>query len=300
MINRAYYILPFLFAFQILGLNPMHAQTKVYVVSQNIIKSIDWKPGMILLINAERAEIFCSANTSDSIEVKVTITAKHETKKKAEADIEKMKCLNELKGKKVFLRNYIELSKNDSRPESDIKVVYNIKVPENCAVDISNYFGTIDVKNLNSKLNINSEFSKIDLGNINGKISVKSTFGDISANTVNGELQIESNRSDIDISNFLGILDIKSKMAQIELNKINDITEIKIDAEKSKIKINTVDFKNIFFDLDLYKVELDKPEAMKLNFSKNEKETVSASFNSGKSFPQINIKLNIGTLSIEP
>lgn len=300
MKSLAYYILSLILMLQILGLNPLFAQVKVYVVSQNINKSIDWQPGMTLQINAERAEILCSAHANNTIEIEVTIIAKHESKVVAESDLKKMKWLNEVKGKKVFLRNYIELSRNESRPESDIKVVYNIKVPENCAVDISNYFGNIEVKNLNSKLKINSEFSKIDLLNISGKLTVKTTFGDVLANKINGELHIESKRSNINIYNFEGILDIKSKVAEIELNEIDKITEINIDAEKSKIKINTRDFNSFFFKLDLYKVELEKPEAMKLNFSKNEKGLINASFNNPDKYPQIEIELNIGTLKIEP
>ncbi len=300
MKSRDYYILLLILMLQILGLNPLFAQVKVHVVSQNISKSLVWEPGISLQINAERAEIFCSSHKSDTIKIEIIIVSKNEIKKDAETDLKKMKWLNEVKGKKVFLRNYIELNRNESRPESDIKVVYNIKVPKGCALDISNYFGNIEIENLNSNLSVNSEFCKIDLQNIKAALTVKSTFGDISADNINGDIHIESKRSDIKISNLAGSLDIKSNVAEITISEIDEISEIKIDAEKSKIKINVLDFNSFFFDLDLYKVELEKPGKMRLDFSKKEKEIINASFNSKKDFPQINIMLNIGTLSIEP
>lgn len=295
-----YEILTFMFMLNVLGFNDSFAQVKVQVVSQKISKSLDWKPGMTLLLHAERAEIFCSTHPFNTIDFEVVFIVKHENKIVAEADLKKMKWLNEVINKKVFLRNYIELARNESKPESDIKAVYHIKVPENCAVDISNYFGKIEVNNLSFKLNINSEFGKIDLRNIGGKATIRTTFGDISARGINGDMHIESNRSDINIHNIAGDLDMHSNLAEIILSGIDDIVEIKIDADKSKVNIRAGDFNRFFFKLDITKAELKKPDGMMLDFTKNEKETIKAGFNKSEDFPQIDIKLNIGTLTIEP
>lgn len=299
MQRQIFNILSLILLIQILGFNDSFAQVKVQVVSQKINKILDWKPGMTLQLKAERAEIFCTTHPAGTIDVEVTFIAKHENRNVAEKDLRKMKWLYEVINKKVFLRNYIELARNEPKPESDIKVVYHIKVPENCAVDINNYFGKIEVENLNFKLNINSEFSKIHLQNIGGKATIKSTFGDISAHGINGNIHIESNRSDIALHNVAGTLDLNSNLAEITLSGIDDIVEIKIDAEKSKVNIRAGNFNRFFFKLDLTKAELKKPDGMMLDFTKNEKETIKASYNKAEGHPQIDVKLNIGSLTIE-
>jgi hypothetical protein len=108
--------------------NYTQAQVKVQVVTQTITKSIPWEPGMTLRVQAERAEIYITTHTADTLELDVKFIAKNEDRKTAEADLKKMKWLNETSGKSIFLRNYIELDRNESRPESDIKVIYHIKL----------------------------------------------------------------------------------------------------------------------------------------------------------------------------
>ncbi len=284
---------------QILGVNDLLGQVKVQVVSQNINKTIDWKPGMAFQIHAENAEILCTTHLKNSIDFELTLIAKHESKEVAEADLKKMKWIYDVSNKKIFLRNYIELSRNETKPESNIKVIYRIKVPESCAVEISNYFGRTDVENLNNKLEIKSEFSIIHLQNISAETNINTVFGDVSANGISGHLRVDSRRSDIEISYVSGSLDLHSVLAEINLKKINEANEIKVDAEKSKINIRTEDFNNFKWQLELYMVDLKSPDGMKLNYEKNEKEDIKASFNIKEELPQIEIKVKTGSLTIE-
>lgn len=292
-------ILIIIFAIQLLGFKVSHAQTKVQVVSQKISKIIDWEPGVTLQLHAERAEIFCTNHLSKTIDIEVIIVAKHEDKSIAEADLKKMKWMVDKTNKKIFLRNYIELARNEAKPESDIKTIYHIKVPMNCVVDISNYFGLIELENIKSNININGEFSKIKLTDINGESTIKTTFGDISARGISGDIHIESNRSDIDLQDITGILDLHAILAEININAIEKVSKINIDAEKSKVKINVVDFNRYSFQFELHKTDLITPDRMKPEFTINDDEIIVASFKKAKELPQIEIKINTGTLTIE-
>ena len=277
----------------------IHAQVKVQVVTQTISKSIYWEAGITLRVQAERAEIYCTTHPSDSIELNIQFIAKNENRKTAEADLKKMKWLNETSGKKVFLRNYIELDRNESRPESDIKVIYHIKVPEACAVSLYNYFGKIDVENMTSELTINGEFSGINLQNIRGRTTIKTTFGDVTGRGIDGNLQLVSKRSNIQLSELSGSISLRSILAEITLSEVDKITDIKIDAEKSKVNIRAGNLDKYYFQFNLSQAELDKPESMQLAISKNEKETIKASFNNPDNHPLISIDLEIGSLTIE-
>ena len=299
MLRHIYYILSILIFLQILGFNESIAQVKVQVVSQKISESVEWKQGMRLELNAERAEIYCTTHPLTTIDFEVTFIAKHENKKVAESDLKKMKWINETLSNKVFLRNYIELTRNESKPESDIKTIYHIKVPEECEVAISNYFGKIKIENFNFKLKINGEFCPVELIDVHGKTNIKSTFGDISANGIQGDLYIESNRSDIQLTNISGILEMHAILADINLSGFSEIEEVKIDAEKSKVNIEANDLNSFSIFLELINAKLNKPETIKFDFAKNENDEVKASLNSLEGFPQMAIKLNVGSLIID-
>jgi len=293
-------ILSFFVVLLILCGKHAYTQVKVQVVTREISKSINWEPGLAVWIQSDRAEIVCSTHASNTIDFKVEFVAKNESRKTAEADLKKMKWVNETSGKKLFLRNYIELERNEPKPESDIKVIYHIKIPTSCAININNYFGRINIENMNSELSIDSEFSKINLQNIDGKLNIKTTFGDITAHSISGNINIESIRSDIHLTKVSGVLELQSKLADIIINDIEEISKIIIDAEKSKINLKIKDYNKFSFNLDLFKSELAKPDNMKLEYIKNEKETIKASFNQAVDRPQIDIKLNTGNLTIEP
>lgn len=299
MLRNVYKILTILIGIQLLVFNDSFAQLKIQVVSQKFNQTLEWKSGMSLEVNGERAEIFCTTHVSNTIELEVAFISKHENKSTAENDLKKMKWINEKLGNKVFLRNYIELARNEEKPQSDIKVVYHIKIPTNCEIEIKNYFGTINLENIKSGFKITGEFSKIELHSMSGKGSVKSTFGDISANGLNGNIRIESNRSDIELNKISGMLEINSTIAEISVQEINNSSEIKIEAEKSKVNIALKDFNEYQLQFDLIKTTMEVPDAMKLIFTENEQEKIIAGFTGRAIQSNISVKLNVGSLRIE-
>ncbi len=289
------------FIFLLLAINCtlIQAQVKVQVATQVTNKSIYWTPGMSVILNAERAEIFCTTHKSRTIDIELSIISKNEDRKTAESDLKKMKFLNETKGNKLYLRNYIELARNESKPGSALKVIYNIKIPENCPIEIHDYFGKITVKNLLSELKINSEYTPIELNQVAGKITVNTLFGDVNASSLKGQTYIESIRSNISIFNLEGMIKLKSSVAEIHLTGLEKAKGIRVEAEKSMINLNFIDLSDFAFLFQLNHSELTKPEELVLKYSKNEKDDIKASFNTSGKQPQVNINLNFGTLKIQ-
>jgi len=275
------------------------AQIRIQVVSKKITKTINWSAGMMLEIKAERAEIFCTTHSLSTIVIDVEFIAKNENRNIAEADLKKMKWLNETINKKVFLRNYIELSKGETKPFSDIKAVYHIKMPEGCALNINNYFGLTEISNVSHKLNITSEFGKIHLYNVRGNTTINTIFGDFSANSLSGNIYIVSKRSDIDIQNISGKVELHANLAEININGIIKNENIKIEAEKSKVFISTGDYNQYSFNFELYKADFNKPDEMQAVYSDNTAELIKGVFNKSKVLPLIDVKIKTGSLNIK-
>ncbi len=281
-----------------LGLNKAVAQVKVQVVTKTINKSIQWSPNMSLQLTGERAEIYCTTHAQHTIDVKIEIIAENEDKKTAESDLNKMKLINKVSGKTFYLRNYVELARGETRPQSDLKVIYNITVPESCNIKIENYFGKINVSNTHSTLSIESKFCPVNLKNITGIVNINSYLGDLSADNIDGTVRFITDQSDIDINGISGSLTIQSNLASINIGGMSHPDKTSIQATKSKLMLETGDFTKFSFKLNLVNAVINKPDTMKLNFIKKDNAKIQARFNAETDYPFIDIKLNTGTLTI--
>ena len=282
----------------LLGLNKADAQVKVQVVTRTINKSIQWSPNMSLQITGERAEIYCTTHSQNTIDFKIEIIAENVDKRIAESDLRKMKWIDKVSGKTIYLRNYVEIARGETRPKSDLKVIYHIVVPEGCKVNIVNYFGKITISNIHSTLSIESKFCPINLKSISGIVDINSYLGDLSADNITGTLKFITDQSDIDINGVSGSLSIQSNLASIDIGGMSLPDKTSIRATKSKLMLETGDFAKFSFNLKLANATINKPDAMKLTFIKKDNTKIHARFNAETDYPLIDIELNTGTLTI--
>lgn len=273
------------------------AQTTVHVITKTFDGEEAWTEGVRLELNSENAEIHCEAYPGKTIRYEVQFIAKHPEKESAEADLKKMKWISGKQGKTVFMRNYIELSPDDLRPESNLKAVYRIKIPIACPLTINNYFGEISVKNIHSTLIIKSEFATITLNNISGNIEVVSKLRDISGTALNGNIEIISNRSNIDFSDISGSIDIDASVAKIALEQIYDLIRLNITAKKSEISLACGN--HYRYLLGLEKADFEKPDWMKMDAPQKNETAQKSNFIAHPEYPVIDIKLTVGTFQIK-
>lgn len=239
----------------------LYPQVRVQVVSREISKQVEWTEGMSLVINGDNAEITCSAHPAATIDIDLTIVSKHQDISNAEEDLEKMKVLVEVKDNKCYIRNYIELNRNQERPESAIKVICRVMVPENCPVDVKNYFGRTDITSLNSNLTVCSEYGPVNLSDLSGSATVSSVFGDI---TTDGFLRKASITSSHSLINF---------------------------------RLDNPDQYNYY--LELSGTEIIKPDNMTILFTKNEKGKITGNISGKTDSPLISLILTSCRLTIQ-
>ncbi len=271
-------------------------QTKVQVLTKTLDGHEKWTKGMKLEINGENAVIHCEAHPGNSITYEIEIIAKHADKERAENDLKKMKWISGRQGKTLFMRNYIELAAGDARPESSLKVIWHIKIPESCPLTINNYFGEITIENTNSTINIISEFASIELINTKGEIMVESKFGDISGKLMDGRIEIKSTRSNIHLEKAAGIIIIDAMLAQINLEDFTRLEVLNLEAEKSEISINTGN--KFRYLLDLENTDFEKPAWMIYDPPDKNESIRKVNFIELPDRPIIQIKQSIGTLEI--
>jgi len=280
------------------GNNEANSQVKVNVVSKKQAESFKWKPGEKLEINGEKAEIYCSAHELNTIEVEIELIAKHKDKTVAEKDLKSLKVMMDKMRGKVFIRDFIQLDKDNRKPESGLKVVMHIKIPKSCAVTVNNYFGSVNFENVQSDLIITGEYSKVNLKDLNGNIKVTSKFGDVTASDVGGVLNITTNRSDIILENVSGNIYLKSTLAEIRISGLKNPEGLIIDSKKSKVYISSEHSLDFGYKLYLEKVDFLKPNWIYLKYIENEGNIIKANTIDFEELPLIDIRLNTGSLAL--
>ncbi len=275
----------------------LDAQTTVQVVTKTLSGEEKYAAGTTLTINGENAVIYGSSYSGETIRYQIEIIARHADQKVAEQDLQKMKWIKGRQGKNLILRNYVELDVNESQPESSLKVVYHIQVPEACPLIINNYFGQIKLTNIPSAVNIISEFAPIRLNNINGAIEIKSKFGDISGSDLGGTVSIEAERADIDLKGISGHLVIQAAVSNIILNQFKKLEGLNITAEKSEISIAA---NNTFrYSFVLENVDFDPPSWIDFDPPGKDPRLRKSGFTRIPFNPLIEIHLTVGTLEIK-
>jgi hypothetical protein len=292
-------IISFLAVISLLISTDSMAQVKVQVVSQTIDRQINYSEGMSILLTGEHAEIYCTSHPENNIDIEITLVSRHEDRTIAEADLKKMKWLVEVKGNVCYIRNYVELSRNEAKPGSSLKVIYHISLPEICPLEIHNYFGKTEVSSMKNSLKIDSEFSTINLFGIAGTSIITSLFGDITATNIQGETAITTSRSNINISGSGGDLSLNATSASIDLRDLKSVKSIRIDAQKSGVLFYEVNFEQYCYNISLLEAKVVKPEIMILDFIPGEKGKSTSEYNKGKPYPLIQINLDNSTLNIE-
>ena len=254
---------------------------EVRSVSNEISEVFKYKKNTNIEINGERAEINIEGADIDQIEIKATIISKNSSEAEAKKDIKTMKVLLEKLGKTVYARNYISIKKDSDKPNSNLKVIFDIRLPMNCSVTINNAFGDIQMKNLNGSINLKTRYSKINLAYLEGEGRIESLLGDVNIHSSYGSYSFVMSRCDLVMENSSGSFNINSKYGKVsaaiqpELEKLIvvgvsvDVALIVDDVSSSyynliskdgKIQIDdalNVDYK-LFDEDNIQKVELNK------------------------------------------
>jgi len=292
--NRLIYILLiFIFPFA------TQAQDEINIATKEFSESFKYKKNFTIELNGERADVNVQGENIDEIQIKARVISKNSSKSLAKSDLESMNVILEKIGKTVYARNYISVKVSDEKPSSNLKVVFDIKVPMSCNVVINNAFGEIQLNNLNGVINLNTRYTKINMAYLGGQGKVESLLGDVNIHSSFGAYNFLLNRADLLLENSDGYFDIESKYGAIEAT-------IKPELEMMKIKGVSVDIVLIVDDISASyynlvstngKIQIDKN--LKLDYKFNESDEVQKiEINKGVDCSKLNIDTQYGTITL--
>lgn len=278
------------FIFTLGGLS-LSAQTKLNVVTKEKSETIDWLTGVSLVITGERSEISVTAHDKNTIEYAVQFISKHPELDQAKKEVDYHQWVSDRIGKKIYLRNYIQLSDANEKPKGNLKTIYKVKVPKNCPVSVQNYFGKIDLEGLSGEINIQSDFAKVFLTDIDAQVDIQSKFGDVTANRLDGNIKIVSNRGDLFLNDIGGRYDLDVSTAQVVFGRSFLAEEMKLKTLKTNVTFRIEELSQINFEAIVDQVELQLPEWMPFQTEtiKGKKQKLTCQQNSNTSIFQFDL-----------
>ena len=272
-------------------------QATVQQVTKTINKTFEVDAKNSLNVVGERAEIFIDVHAKNEIEVSLAIVAKHPDRSTAERELKAMIFKSEAIGKQIYLRNYIE-TEAGQKPKASLKAVYSIKLPTNCPITVSNYFGEVVISGLSASLNLTSDFSRVSISNYKGKAVLQTKYGSIKLTDISGDFKLSSNRTNMELKNISGNYTIDAAVAKISVNQMEEINEFNLSAKKCQVDLKQLDTEKLQLDFELEKVNLQKASTMELDFIKGENGKSIIKHNKTSKLPVVKIQLQTGSLSI--
>lgn len=271
----------------------------INVVTKEISEVFKYKNNTNIEINGERAEINVEGADIDRIEIKATIISKNSSKASAKKDIESMKVLLEKLGKTVYARNYISIKNEKDKPNSNLKVIFDIRLPINCGVTINNAFGDIQMKNLNGVIKLNTRYSKINLAYLEGQGFVESLLGDVTMHSSYGNYDFKMSRCDLTLENSTGSFSVESKYGVVNAAIKPELERLKVVGVSVDVNLVVDDVSGSYYNLVSKdgKIQIDK--AFNIDFKLlNEENTQTLEINKDIDCSRLSIDTQFGSITL--
>lgn len=272
--------------------------TTLQVVTKTVKKYLPFHTNSEVNINGEKADVFLETWDREEIGIEIELVAKHPDKKVAEEDLESLKYLVDKIGRRIYIRNYIALPKGGDKPRSTLKAKYVIHLPANCPVNLTNYFGNADIRDLDNSLSVDSEFCNLRLTNIKGSVDIKTRFGDLDGERLSGKVTITSQRSDIRLTDLKGVFDINAKYGVIWVDADESLVDLTINAEKSDVHFLRSQVGTYRFALRAEHGKITVPNFMDFDFTERTTNIQQAILSPEVQQATVNISTSFGNIVI--
>jgi len=281
-----------------LGAGVLAAQTTLQVVTKNIRKSVEWKPGMELFVNSEKAEIEVLPGAGNTVTVQAELSARHPVQDSARIDLEAWKLVVDASGGKINIRAYIGLAAKAPLPNSSLKAKITITVPAACPVNLSNKFGKAYLEKLKGPVVLRGEFCSFDLVELGGKVEVDSRYGNVEGRHLSGPLSMQVKRADIDLSDLTNSCSVKSEYGNVALETTRRTGAVTVQSNKSDVRITIEENPGHNFDVKTTYGDLKVRNALPFKISQPDKNTRQALLRHGEASPLVKIVASFGRVEL--
>ncbi|MEM6395612.1 MAG: hypothetical protein AAF741_04640 [Bacteroidota bacterium] len=280
----------------------LHAQEgqlqDLQVVTKTIEDNYDYRPGMEVAVEGEKAEIFVETWDRNEISVRLKLVAKHPVIDTARKEIENLTFITKREGDKIYLRN--KLVDQSLRPESELYVYYYLTLPEDCPVYLKSHFGAANINNLKNRLRIFGEYTQININNVEGMMDINTRFGDILGERLDGNVFITARRSDVELYDIGGNFTINSQYGELTVSPNSKLTDLQINADRSDVYLIDPDGRPLSYSLSSTYGEMVLPDEVPVTELESNDGIQRVRIESGREIHgEIKVSVSFGSLILE-
>ncbi len=200
-----------------------------FKVSSNDLLSISNKYGNINFSNHDKNEV----------SIKITILAWARSDKEAQKILDRIDIDQDKSSNEIRFETEIEESRGgySSSDKEGFEINYEVKIPKNLNLDVTNKFGSVTISDLNGKLNLEVKHGNFNGHNLTGmRHSINVEFGNLSINEINSA-DIDVSHGSITIDKSSTDLKIESKHSDVRIDEAN---ALQVEAKHGNMRVGTV------------------------------------------------------------
>jgi hypothetical protein len=273
-----------------------YSQKEVNVVTKTIKKDLK-ASNKTLIIKGEKSNINITSWDKDIYSVELRLISKSLNKKQAETDLNIVKYEITENSYDYLLKNYFS-SEKFAKVKSNLSVIYNIKVPNNCKLDISNIYGDISITNINSTSKISNSFGETHITSIKGNYALNAYYSDLYIKDVDLGINCNTDKSDIEMINVSGTILVKANYGKIDFSPGKGLLKLEIDAKRTAVFLNEFNLNSYNFSLSTTSAGIVFPNSWKVPLFK-EGNKVLFNVNSGTNKPNIKVQTTYCQITIK-
>ena len=217
------------------------AQDKIQVVTKTITRSFAFGQEESLRIDAQKATIRIKGWDQEEVKLVLKLTAKHPERAVAERELSALRYQLTTDGSHKLLKNYFQATQQVSAITSNLQADYELRVPHQRAVSLSNHYGNITLSDWQATLNITAEFGEVHLEQITGAIALDVTYADVTARHTRGSLTGVTRKSNLNLYELAGTVSLESSYGEINVTALDQLQQLTIDASRTEVTFATPD-----------------------------------------------------------
>lgn len=225
---------------------------------QKATKTVDYRfdDCSSLLIQGEKATIKITGKPQNTIDLKILLVSKHKKQATALNDLKYIRFATEKEGTQLILKNYYETT--NRKIESNLSIVYELIVPEQLAVKLTNLYGAVTLNNLSGKKSVDISFGRLEMQAIDGNTNLNLRYSNLVAQKITGKLNGTLSKSDAMITNCSAVLELDMKYGILNASLLNDCEHVHITGTRTEILLQTryvdynLDLKTIYSNVEVY------------------------------------------------
>lgn len=175
-----------------------------------------------LMINNQLGSVIITGEDRQDLELNYRITIYSE-KELVDDSLKNMKIISNYNGNNLELtRERMELPPF----VRGIKIDYEIRVPRELALDISNRYGQLVVSGMKSDVDLDNYYDQLRVTAIDGEAELLARYGSLFVENVSGPVQINTAYNNAEIYNLGAGLDLNSRYGSVRIDGIRGSTDL--------------------------------------------------------------------------